>query len=170
MKRDRALIVSNDANNRAANTVTVLALAPNVSRVYPFEVLLSPKGKCPCPNLPRLRSSRFALSPRNAYEVTRWADLTPPSCAKRQMPSAFTSNFNQSSTAGLYRRGEHIAIHGNTLGESAAPVSPTAIMRQSCLYRRVSPRSQLTDRWSGVISTLSSIFVDAQTGRANGAI
>jgi hypothetical protein len=49
-------------------------------------------------------------------------------------------------------------------------VSPTAIMRQSCLYRRVSPRSQLTDRWSGVISTLSSIFVDAQTGRANGAI
>jgi mRNA-degrading endonuclease toxin of MazEF toxin-antitoxin module len=71
MKRDRALIVSNDANNRAANTVTVLPLGPNVSRVYPFEVLLSPKGKCPCPNLPRLRSSRFALSPRNAYEVTR---------------------------------------------------------------------------------------------------
>jgi mRNA interferase MazF len=38
------LIVSNDANNRAANTVTVLPITSNASRVYPFEVLLSPKA------------------------------------------------------------------------------------------------------------------------------
>ncbi len=42
-KRRPVLIVSNDANNRAAGTVTVLPLTPNVSRVYPFEVLLDAK-------------------------------------------------------------------------------------------------------------------------------
>jgi mRNA interferase MazF len=42
-KRRPVLIVSNDANNRAANTVTVLPITSNISRVYPFEVLLSPR-------------------------------------------------------------------------------------------------------------------------------
>jgi len=42
-KRRPVLIVSNDASNRAANTVTVLPIKSNISRVYPFEVLLSPK-------------------------------------------------------------------------------------------------------------------------------
>jgi len=42
-KRRPVLIVSNDANNRAANTVTVLPITSNVSRVYPFEIPLSPK-------------------------------------------------------------------------------------------------------------------------------
>ena len=42
-KRRPVLIVSNDANNRAANTVTVLPITSNVSRIYPFEILLSPK-------------------------------------------------------------------------------------------------------------------------------
>jgi len=42
-KRRPVLIVSNDANNRAAATVTVLPLTSKVQRVYPFEVLLSPK-------------------------------------------------------------------------------------------------------------------------------
>ena len=37
------LIVSNDANNRAANTVTVLPVTSNVSRIYPFEISLSPR-------------------------------------------------------------------------------------------------------------------------------
>jgi len=39
-KRRPVLIVSNDANNRAANTVTVLPITSNISRVYPFEVKL----------------------------------------------------------------------------------------------------------------------------------
>ena len=40
-KRRPVLIVSNDANNRAAATVTVLPVTSNVARVYPFEVLLA---------------------------------------------------------------------------------------------------------------------------------
>ena len=35
------LIVSNNANNRSAITVTVLPLTYNISRVYPFEVALA---------------------------------------------------------------------------------------------------------------------------------
>lgn len=42
-KRRPILIVSNDANNRAANTVTILPLTSNVTRIYPFEVLLNPE-------------------------------------------------------------------------------------------------------------------------------
>ncbi len=40
-KRRPVLIVSNDANNRAANTITILPITSNISRVYPFEVLLA---------------------------------------------------------------------------------------------------------------------------------
>jgi len=40
-KHRPVLIVSNDANNRAATTVTVLPITSNVSKVYPFEVLLN---------------------------------------------------------------------------------------------------------------------------------
>lgn len=39
-KRRPVLIVSNDIGNQAANTVTVLPLTSNVTRIYPFEVFL----------------------------------------------------------------------------------------------------------------------------------
>ncbi len=46
-KRRPVLLVSNDANNRAGSTVgitvTVLPLTSNVSRIYPFEVLIQPQ-------------------------------------------------------------------------------------------------------------------------------
>ena len=42
-KRRPVLIVSNDANNRAANMVNILPITSNISRVYPFEVLLETK-------------------------------------------------------------------------------------------------------------------------------
>lgn len=42
-KRRPVLVVSNDANNRAANTVTILPITSNVTRVNPFEVLLNPE-------------------------------------------------------------------------------------------------------------------------------
>jgi Growth inhibitor len=42
-KRRPVLIVSNDANNRAASTITVLPVTSNLSRVYLFEVLLDTK-------------------------------------------------------------------------------------------------------------------------------
>jgi len=34
------VIVSNDANNRAAQTITVVPLTSNTDRIFPFEVLL----------------------------------------------------------------------------------------------------------------------------------
>ena len=42
-KRRPVLIVSNDANNNASTTVTILPITSNTSRVYPFEVLLNPE-------------------------------------------------------------------------------------------------------------------------------
>lgn len=40
-KRRPVLIVSNDINNQAATTVTILPITSKVTKVYPFEVLLS---------------------------------------------------------------------------------------------------------------------------------
>lgn len=37
------LIVSNDANNSASDTVTVIPISSNVRKVYPFEVFLDNK-------------------------------------------------------------------------------------------------------------------------------
>ncbi|MEA5516496.1 type II toxin-antitoxin system PemK/MazF family toxin [Nodularia sp. UHCC 0506] len=42
-KRRPVLIVSNDANNNASNTVTIVPITSNLNRVYPFEVLLNPE-------------------------------------------------------------------------------------------------------------------------------
>lgn len=39
-KRRPCIVVSNDANNRAASTVTVVPCTTNVHAVYPFEVYL----------------------------------------------------------------------------------------------------------------------------------
>ncbi len=38
-----ALIISNDINNRVAQTVTVIPVTSNVEKVYPFEAYLSSK-------------------------------------------------------------------------------------------------------------------------------
>lgn len=40
-KRRPVLIVSNNANNRAASTLTVLPMTSSMTRIYPFEVALS---------------------------------------------------------------------------------------------------------------------------------
>lgn len=40
-KRRPVLIVSNDANNRASSTITILPITSTVTRVYPFEVFLA---------------------------------------------------------------------------------------------------------------------------------
>ncbi|MGL5806663.1 MAG: type II toxin-antitoxin system PemK/MazF family toxin [Xenococcaceae cyanobacterium] len=42
-KRRPILIVSNDINNRAASTITILPITSKVDRVYPFEILLQPE-------------------------------------------------------------------------------------------------------------------------------
>lgn len=43
-KRRPVVIVSNDAGNRAAGTVTVVPVTSNVDRVFPFEVLLKARA------------------------------------------------------------------------------------------------------------------------------
>jgi mRNA interferase MazF len=42
-KKRPVLIVSNDANNRMSNTITVVPITSNTDKVYAFEVLLTPK-------------------------------------------------------------------------------------------------------------------------------
>lgn len=40
-KKRPVLIVSNDANNRAASTITVLPITSNITNIYPFEIKLA---------------------------------------------------------------------------------------------------------------------------------
>ncbi len=42
-KKRPVLIVSNNANNKAASTVTIVPITSNTSKVYPFEVMLETK-------------------------------------------------------------------------------------------------------------------------------
>jgi mRNA interferase MazF len=42
-KKRPVLIISNDANNKMASTVTIIPITSNVKKVYPFEVLLEAK-------------------------------------------------------------------------------------------------------------------------------
>lgn len=42
-KKRPVLIISNDANNKAASTITVIPLTSNTKKVYPFEVLIEIK-------------------------------------------------------------------------------------------------------------------------------
>lgn len=40
IKKTRVLIVSNNANNVAANTITIVPLSSSITKVFPFEVLM----------------------------------------------------------------------------------------------------------------------------------
>ncbi|HBY56905.1 MAG TPA: MazF family transcriptional regulator [Candidatus Atribacteria bacterium] len=42
-KKRPALVISNDRNNLYAETITVIPITSNTSKVYPFEVLLTKK-------------------------------------------------------------------------------------------------------------------------------
>ncbi len=42
-KRRPVLIVSNNANNKVASTITIVPITSNTKKVYPFEVLLQAK-------------------------------------------------------------------------------------------------------------------------------
>ena len=39
-KRRPVLIVSNDANNKASSTITIMPITSSVTKIYPFEVFL----------------------------------------------------------------------------------------------------------------------------------
>ena len=44
MKKRPVLIVSNNANNKTAKTITVAPITSNVNKIYPFEVKIEMKG------------------------------------------------------------------------------------------------------------------------------
>lgn len=52
------LIVSNDANNRASSTITVLPITSNVTRVYPFEVFLA-SAECGLPKDSKIHAQQI---------------------------------------------------------------------------------------------------------------
>ena len=61
------LIISNNANNKAANTLTVIPITSNVSKVYPFEVLmnmnecgLSKTSKAQCHQIRTISKTRIS--------------------------------------------------------------------------------------------------------------
>ena len=43
-KKRPVLIVSNNANNKMASTITVVPITSNINKIYPFEVLLETKN------------------------------------------------------------------------------------------------------------------------------
>ena len=57
-QRRPVLIVSNDANNRAASTLTVLPITSNTTRIYPFEVALSP-AESGLPNASKVQAQQI---------------------------------------------------------------------------------------------------------------
>ncbi len=73
-KKRPVIIVSNNANNKIANTLTVVPLTSNVKRVYPFEVLLetsqSHLSKCSKAQAHQIRTiSKLRLSARRVGYV-----------------------------------------------------------------------------------------------------
>jgi len=82
-RRRPVLIVSNDVNNRVSTTITVLPITSNVSRVYPFEVLLEPEvGGLPKPSKAQAQQIRTIAKQRIqgealgclAGEIMDWLD------------------------------------------------------------------------------------------------
>lgn len=68
-KRRPVLLVSNNANNRAASTVTILPITSNVSRVYPFEVLLqSQESGLPKPS--KIQAQQIRTISKQRLEAT----------------------------------------------------------------------------------------------------
>ena len=57
-KRRPVLIVSNDANNRASSTITVLPITSNVTKVYPFEVFLA-SSECGLPKDSKIQAQQI---------------------------------------------------------------------------------------------------------------
>ena len=65
-KKRPVLIVSNNANNKAASNITVVPITSNTTKVYPFEVLLETKhsglpkrSKAQCHQIRTILKNRF---------------------------------------------------------------------------------------------------------------
>ena len=73
-KRRPVLIVSNDANNRASSTVTVLPLTSSIARVYPFEVLLAAQ-QCGLPKDSKAMAQQIRTIPKDRLHPGKAGEL-----------------------------------------------------------------------------------------------
>jgi mRNA interferase MazF len=89
-KRRPVLIVSNDANNRVASTLTVLPITSNVSRVYPFELLLAPK-ESGLPKPSKAQAQQIRTISKERVRGAPWVGLMSRLCARQKTLCAFTS-------------------------------------------------------------------------------
>jgi len=80
-KRRPVLIVSNDANNRASSTLTVLPVTSSVERVYPFEVALA-KGKGGLAKSAKAQAQQIRTIARERLSGKRIGTLDAASMAK----------------------------------------------------------------------------------------
>ena len=80
-KRRPVLIVSNDANNRGASTVTILPITSNVTRVYPFEVALA-KGAGGLSKASKAQAQQVRTISRERIVGKRIGALPPNDMAK----------------------------------------------------------------------------------------
>lgn len=76
-KRRPVLIVSNNANNRAASTVTILPITSNVNRIYPFEVLIQP-GESGLPKPSKIQAQQIRTIAVQRLESSLSGCLSPP--------------------------------------------------------------------------------------------
>lgn len=76
-KRRPVLLVSNNANNRAANTVTVLPITSNVNKVYPFEVLIQPEDSG-LPKASKVQAQQIRTISIERLDGSRVGRLSPP--------------------------------------------------------------------------------------------
>ncbi len=65
-KRRPVLVVSNNANNKVATTLTIVPITSNIRKIYPFEVLLGPentglpkKSKAQCHQIRTISKNRI---------------------------------------------------------------------------------------------------------------
>jgi len=80
-KRRPVLVVSNDANNRASATVTVLPVTSNVERIYAFEVALA-KGAGGLSKPSKVQAQQVRTISRERISGKRIGMLTPEDMAK----------------------------------------------------------------------------------------
>ena len=76
-KRRPVIIVSNDANNRVATTVTVVPVTSNVSKVYPFEVFL-PAGDSGLPKDSKAQAQQVRTLAKERLVGARAGQLAKP--------------------------------------------------------------------------------------------
>ena len=74
-------VVSNDANNRASATITIVPVTSNVERVYPFEVALA-KGAGGLSKASKVQNQQIRTISRERISGRRIGALTPEDMAK----------------------------------------------------------------------------------------